>query len=159
MSNNMTLIAKPGVPIIRIERIFGVHRDKVFLAFTQKNILQKWWSPNGEARIKIDCREGGVWKFTDVMSDGQEITFHGIFHEVTAPERIVQTAEFANLGERGHVVLSMYEFFELDDGRTRLLITEAFMNIEDRDAAIASGMEIGLAQSYNSLDTLLQKMK
>jgi uncharacterized protein YndB with AHSA1/START domain len=159
MSNTMTLTAEPGTSIIQIERIFDAPRNKVFLTFTHKEKLEKWWSPNGEAHIKIDAREGGAWKFTDVMSDGQKITFYGIFHEVTSPERIVQTAEFANVGERGHVVLEKYEFTELDDKRTRLLLTEVFMSVEDRDAAIESGMEGGLAQSYDNLENILQETK
>lgn len=158
MSNKTILTAEQGAPIIRIERMFDAPRDKVFAAFVQKDKVAKWWSPGGTARIdELDAREGGTWKFIDIMPDGQEVAFYGSFHEVTAPERIVQTSEFDGLGERGHAVLDRYEFSELDDGRTQLTLTEAYLSLADRDMAIANNMEEGLAQSYVNLDKILEK--
>jgi uncharacterized protein YndB with AHSA1/START domain len=152
MSNKTAITAEPDVPTLRIERTFDAPRDKVFLAFTQKDMLEKWWSPWDTARIELDAREGGAWRFTD-STDGQEVTFYGYFHEVTAPERIVQTTEFAGI-ERGHPVLDRYEFTE-ENGRTLVTITEAFLSVEDRDAAIQSGMESGIVQHYVNLDKVL----
>ncbi|EDK72408.1 Activator of Hsp90 ATPase 1 family protein [candidate division TM7 genomosp. GTL1] len=158
MNNKTVIMAEPGIPIIRIERVFDAPREKVFQVFTQKDKVAKWWSPSNEVRIDaLDAREGGAWKFTHVI-DGQDITFYGVFHEVTAPERIVQTAEFANLGERGHVVLDKYEFTEFKGGQTHMTLTEAYLTTQDRDAALKSGMETGLAQSYINLDTVLREM-
>jgi uncharacterized protein YndB with AHSA1/START domain len=160
MSNKTTLTAEPGSPIIRIERTFDAPPVKVFLAFTLKDKIERWWSPSGNARIDdLDAREGGKWRFTHVMPEGQEITFFGYFHEITPPERIVQTAEFASMPVRGHVVLDKYEFTKLDNGRTHMELTEAFMSVADRDAAVEAGVETGLAQSYLNLDTVLQEMK
>src|SRR5687768_16638871 len=104
MSNKMKITAEPGQPTVRIERVFNAPRQAVFDIFTQKDKLEKWWSPYGNATIEADVREGGAWKF----KDGEEVNFYGFYHEVTAPERIVQTSEFANLPERGHVVLERY---------------------------------------------------
>jgi uncharacterized protein YndB with AHSA1/START domain len=158
MSNKTTITAELGQPTIHIERIFEAPREKVFQLFTQKDQIVKWWSPSGEVRIDaLDARAGGAWKFSDVFND-QEITFFGYYHEVTAPERIVQTAEFANLQERGHVVLDRYEFNELAKDRTQMILTEVFVSTADRDAAIQSGMETGLAQSYSKLDNVLQTL-
>lgn len=159
MSNKTTITAASGASIIRIERVFDAPREKVFLAFTQKDKLKEWWSPGGNARIELDLREGGAWRATDILSDGQEITFYGYLHEVSSPERIVQTAEFANMDERGHAVLDRYEFIELDGGRTRLVLTEAFLSVADRDAAIESGMEGGIVQQHNNLDNVLRNTK
>ena len=160
MSNKTTLTAEAGSPIIRIERTFDAPPARVFLAFTLKDKIKKWWSPSGNARIdEFDPREGGRWRFTHVMPKNQEVTFFGYFHEITSPERIVQTAEFASMPVRGHVVLDRYEFTKLGDGRTQMTLTEAFMSVADRDAAVEAGMETGLVQSYLNLDTVLQEKK
>lgn len=162
MSNKTTIIADPGSPIIRFERVFDAPRDKVFEVFTNKDMLAKWWSPSKTARIdELDVREGGLWKFTDVSPDGSEIAFHGYFHEITPPERFVQTSEFDNLvdiiGERGHTVLARYEFKELPDGQTQYIGTEIYMSADDRDMAIQSGMESGVVQSFNNIDAIFEE--
>lgn len=155
MSNKTTLTTEPNSPIIRIERIFDAPRDKVFRAFTQKDKIEKWWGEN--AQIEVDARDGGAWKFT-ASTDQYEVTFYGFFHEVTAPERIVQTSEFANLGERGHVVLSTYTFTELEDGRTGVLLSEVYSSVEDLQMAVENNMQEGVVRQYNTLDEVFQEM-
>lgn len=151
MSNKMNVTAESGQPIVKIERAFNASRQDVFAIFTQKDKLEKWWSPYGNATIEIDLKEGGAWHF----SEGQEADFYGFYHEVTAPERIVQTSEFGVLPERGHVVLERYEFTEQTDGTTLMTLTEAFLSVEDRDAMLQSGMEEGLSKTYDKIDQLL----
>jgi uncharacterized protein YndB with AHSA1/START domain len=151
MSNKMTITAEPGQPIIRIERAFNAPRTAVFEIFTQKDKLEKWWSPYGSATIEQNFTEGGAWKF----AEGTEVVFYGYYHEISAPERFVQTSEFANLPERGHVVLERYDFTEQADGTTLITLTEAYLSVADRDAALQSGMQEGLAKAYDKADALL----
>lgn len=158
MSNKTTITADPGSPILTITRVFDAPREKVFRAFTQKDTLAKWWSPWGEALVEVDPRAGGAWRFTD-RTGGQDVTFFGYYHDVTAPERIVQTEEFADLGERGHVVLDRYDFNELEGSRTQVVMTSAFLSTEGRDAAVQTGMEKGIIQQHENLDKVLKEMK
>jgi uncharacterized protein YndB with AHSA1/START domain len=158
MSNKTTLTADKNSPIVKIERIFDAPREKVFAAHTEKDKIEKWWGAFGETHAEIDLRVGGAWRFAEVQPDGQEIAFHGIFHEVTAPERIVQTEEFANIPERGHVILDRYEFIDLGDGKTKLILTFTFLSQEDCSLMIESDMESGVVRQYQNLDKLLQEM-
>lgn len=158
MSNKITVTTEPGTSILRVERVFNAPRENVFRVFTDAEKIKRWWSPGGSAVVEIDAREGGAWKFSEKQSDSNGVTFYGVFHEVSSPERIVQTSEFENLGERGHVVLEKYEFTDLGDGRTKLLLTDVFSSLEDLHNAVQSGMEHGLAQSYEKLDILLEEM-
>jgi uncharacterized protein YndB with AHSA1/START domain len=153
--NNTVVSRVSNTAIVRIERIFDAPCEAVFSIFIKKEKLGEWWSPSGKAHIEIDAQPGGAWKFTE----GNGVSFFGFFHEVTAPERIVRTGEFALSPERGHVVLEHYEFTKLDGGRTKLELTEAFLNIEDCDAMLQSGMEAGLAESYKKIDKILQNQK
>lgn len=154
MNNNMVLTAKDNSPIIRIERVFNAPRQAVFDIFTKKDKLEKWWSPYGQATIDFELAPGGAWKFTEAQGG---VTFYGYYHEVTAPERFVQTSEFANLGERGHVVLERYEFTEQPEGTTLMTLTEAYLSVADRDAALQSGMQEGLAKAYDKAQELLNE--
>lgn len=156
MSNPTHFHAEPNSSVLRIERTFNAPREKVFRAFTIASKVKQWWSPGGTARVdEFDVRAGGSWRFADTPGDQEEIVFFGYFHEVTSPERIVQTVEFANLPERGHVVLDRYEFRPLGEGQTQMVLTESYLSVEDRDAAMASGMEAGIASSYEILDRVL----
>jgi uncharacterized protein YndB with AHSA1/START domain len=152
MSNKTTITAERGQPIMQIERIFDAPRKDVFEIFTTQEMLEKWWSPYDQAYIEIDAREGGRWHFTA----GKEVNFYGVIHEFSAPERFVQTEEFGNTGERGHVALDRYEFAELPDGKTKMTLTTTFLSVADRDFALQSGMEVGIIKSHETIDTLLK---
>jgi hypothetical protein len=41
--NKAIVTAKPGEPFVLIERDFNAPRDKVFKAFTTKELVEKWW--------------------------------------------------------------------------------------------------------------------
>lgn len=152
MSNKTTITAEKNSAILRIERIFDAPREQVFKIFTQKDMLEQWWYPYGKAEVEIDAREGGLWKF----SAGEKVNFYGVIHEVSAPERIVQTEEFGGTGERGHVALDRYEFTELPGDRTQMALTTTFLSVADRDMAVQS-MEEGVVKSYLTIDTLLER--
>jgi hypothetical protein len=53
------------------------------------------------------------------------------------------------------VALEKLVLTDLGDGRTRLVATSLGDSFEDRDAMIASGMEVGIREGYERLDELL----
>ena len=68
-------------------------------------------------------------------------------------ERIVQTFTFDGVPDG--VSLETATFKALPGGRTRLTALSVVDSIEARDAMVASGMESGVVQGYESLDDLL----
>jgi uncharacterized protein YndB with AHSA1/START domain len=48
-------------------------------------------------------------------------------------------------------------FEDLGDGRTRLTSTSLVDSFADRDAFLASGMEVGVREGYDRLDELLAR--
>ncbi len=107
---------------------------------------------------KMDVRLGGQWRFINRDSEGREHAFHGVYHEVLAPERIIETFEYEGLPETGHVVLETTRLEELPGGRTRLTIQSVFQSVADRDGMLQSGMEEGLMDTHDRLAELLKKM-
>ncbi len=71
-----------------------------------------------------------------------------MYHEVTAPERTVQTFEFE--GVPGHVLLDTARFEDFD-GKTKLTQQSVFQSVEDRDGMVQSGMEEGSTESMDRL--------
>jgi len=162
MTKNRTKItAEPGKQEIVITREFDAPRELVFKAFTDPGLYIKWLGPRELAMTleKFEPRSGGSWRYIHKDQDGNEFAFHGVNHEVTAPERIIGTFEFEGLPEKGHVVLETARFESLPGNRTKLTNQSVFQSVEDRDGMMQSGMERGVNDSYDRLDELLAKMK
>src|SRR5713226_1827717 len=98
-----------------------------------------------------------MWRYTHTDEKGNAFGFHGVNHEVLAPERLIDTFEFEGMPEKGHVSLETAQFEELPEGRTKLTILVVFQSVADRDGMVASGMEWGIVESYQRLDELLEK--
>jgi uncharacterized protein YndB with AHSA1/START domain len=106
---------------------------------------------------KYESRSGGAYRYFICNRQGKTIAaFNGAIHEVTAPERIIQTFEFEGLPERGHVTLDTVIFEELPDNRTKVTAHSVFRSVADRNAMMQSGVEKGLNEGYRKLDALLQ---
>jgi uncharacterized protein YndB with AHSA1/START domain len=155
--SDLTVTAEPGQHDIVVTRSFDAPRDVVFRAMTDAEYLARWWGLKENETVidHADLRRGGSWRFVERAPDGQEYAFHGVVHDVVAPERFVQTFEFE--GMPGHVCLETTALEERD-GRTLYTSSTVFQSVEDRDGMVESGMEYGLKQSMEALDELLAAM-
>jgi len=152
------VIIEPGRQDIVTRRVFDAPRDVVFRVFTDPELIPEWWGPRRYETIvdHADVRPGGGWRYLNRSAEG-EYGFHGVYHDVTAPERVVQTFEFE--GVPGHVALETALFEELPDGRTQYTGISVFQSVEDRDGMAATDMEEGMRESYARMDQLLEKLK
>jgi len=162
MENETKITAEVGKQELIIIREFDAPRELVFKAFSSPNILEEFFAPEG-VTMKFDFGDivsGGKYRYIQTDDKGNVLcAFKGVIHEVTSPERIIQTAEMEGLPESGHVVLEAMIFESLPNNRTKLTIHDVCRSKADRDAMIASGMENGLVMIFNQLDQLLLKIK
>ena len=156
MANKTEIIAEPGMQELFIKREFDAPRELVFKAHIDPDIYVKWCGPRDLTMTieKWDARDGGSYSFTHER-DGHKYEFLGVYHQIVAPERIIGTFEFTGLPERGHVILGTTRFEDLPDGRCRLVHQSVFQSVADRDGMIASGMERGVNDGYDKLDSIL----
>jgi uncharacterized protein YndB with AHSA1/START domain len=150
------VLTTPSEREIHIERVFDAPRVRVFAAYTDPGLIPEWWGPRGTTTTVdyMDATAGGAWRFVIHDSDGSETGFRGVFREVLAPERIVQTFEWE--GMPGHVSVDTATFEDLGE-RTRVVSTSVFHVPEERDGMLESDMEKGLNDTYDRLDELLAK--
>ncbi len=148
------LVVEPGKQEIWITREFDAPRELVFRAYTDPELLAKWWGPRYLTNDikKLEMRSGGSWRIVQRAPDGGEHGFHGVCHSVIAPERIVQTFEYE--GEPGHVVLETTTFEE-HAGKTSVTSQSVFQSVADRDGMAAAGMESGMNEGFDRLDELI----
>ncbi len=121
-------------------------------------MINEWLGPKDLKMTteKFEAESGGSYRYIHTDNKGQSFAFHGVFHEVTFPERIIQTFEYEG-EEKGHVALETIQFDSLSDNRTRVIAQSLFQSVADRDFMIQSGMEQGVQESHQKLDDLLQK--
>ncbi len=144
-----------------IEREFDAPRELVFKAHTDQELYGQWLGPQGLTTTfeKFEPRNGGSYRFIQKDKDGKVYAFHGVYHEVSPPERTIGTFEYEGLPETGHVSLESAVFEELPGNRTKVVSRSIYLSVADRDGMLQSGMEEGMNSSYSRLDELLEKMK
>lgn len=159
--NKTNIIAEPGKQEMVITREFDAPRELVFKAFTDPELYVQWLGPRDLTMTleTFEPKSGGSWRYIHRDKEGNAYAFHGVNHEVTAPERIIGTFEFEGLPEPGHVILETARFEVLPGGRTRLTVQSVFQSVEDRDGMLQSGMEEGMNDSYARLDELMEKIQ
>lgn len=149
------IIIEPGKQDIVFRRVFDAPRDIVFRALTDPSLVPNWWGPRDHETIVdvMEVRAGGRWRFINRTADGTEYGFHGVFHEITAPERLVQTTEFE--GMPGSVGLETATLTEVE-GKTHYEGVSLFPSVEDRDVNVQNGMEGGARETYERLDEVIE---
>ena len=158
--NKTKMIVKPGIQEVIVIREFNAPRELVFKAWTTPSLYSQWIGPRDHTTLieRMDPKSGGRWGYIQTDPAGGKHAFHGFYHEVTPPERIIDTFEYDNLPEKGHVVFEAINFDELPDKCTRVTERIVFLSVADRDGMVGSGMEMGMVQSHERLDELLAKI-
>jgi uncharacterized protein YndB with AHSA1/START domain len=138
-------------------RVFDAPPALVYRAWTDPDLVRQWMGP---ARLtwtecSMDVRPGGSWRWVQTDGGGS-YRFRGVYHDVAAPERIVQTFEFE--GAPGHVSLES-ALFEPQGGKTLVTMHSVYQSVEDRDAMAASGMEEGMNEGFDRLDAILRELQ
>lgn len=154
---DLEFIIEPGRNDIVIKRTFDAPRDVVFKAATDPNLIPKWWGPRKLETVvdQMEVRPGGRWRFLNRDEDGNEYAFRGVYHDVVAPNRIVQTFEFE--GAPGHVALETLTLEEVE-GKTQYVAQALHQSVEARDAVVQSGMEAGARETIERLAEVVQNL-
>jgi uncharacterized protein YndB with AHSA1/START domain len=121
--------------------------------------MRRWMLPPPGWTLSVcecEARVGGalrlVWKSAEA---DPAMTLQGVFTEVVMHERIVHTETMVlGSGETIGRLVETHEFAE-KGGVTTMRITQAYGSKEDRDGAIASGMDHGMEAGYERLDAVL----
>src|SRR6266481_9964428 len=159
MNNTGTLqVTTPNDREIVLTRVFDAPRSLVLDAMDEPELLKRWLlGPPGWSMVECenDLKVGGAFRHVWRRTDGTEMAMRGVYREVVPPERIVRTEslEFGCDPQAGEQVCTLV--LTEQGGKTMLTLTVLYPSKEARDATIASGMERGVAASYDRLADLL----
>ncbi|HEY7218335.1 MAG TPA: SRPBCC family protein [Candidatus Binatia bacterium] len=155
--NNAGTLSLPSDREIVMERIFNAPRKSLFRAYTDPNLIPRWWGPAGCTTLvdRMDVRPGGAWRFVQSGPGGKRYAFRGLYRGIVPPDWLAYTFEFE--GTPGQVLLETVTFEE-SEGQTKVIANALFDSVDYRDGMLKSGMEQGAAESYDRLAELLQTM-
>jgi uncharacterized protein YndB with AHSA1/START domain len=154
-STTNTEIYQDGTDLV-FERTFDAPREKVWRAFTDPELIPRWWGPNESSTevVEMDVRPGGKWRYISRAAHRDDVTFFGEFLEVSPPERIRWTFMFDvdGLGPQGGP-----ETFTFEDlgGRTRVVSRGHFGSNEAIEGGLATGMVKGALETWDRLAAVL----
>jgi uncharacterized protein YndB with AHSA1/START domain len=85
--------------VVRLTRALRAPPEEVFSAWTEPELLERWWNGVGgwtEAHAEIDLRVGGSYRFTMRDEGGGVDGVGGVYTEVSRPERLSFTWTWEN---------------------------------------------------------------
>jgi uncharacterized protein YndB with AHSA1/START domain len=158
-AGNLTVTAHGDREIV-MTRVFDAPRHLVFDAHTQPELVKRWLGVRGGwtlAVCEIDLRPGGKYRYVwREESKGIEMGMGGVYREIVRPERIACTEQFDDAWYSGEALSTLVL---LDDaGKTTLTLTVRYESSHARDGVLKSGMERGVAESYDVLAEILASM-
>jgi uncharacterized protein YndB with AHSA1/START domain len=143
---------------IVMTRVFDAPRKLVFDAFTKPELVRQWLlGPPGWSMpvCEIDLRVGGAYRYVWRKAGAPDMGMGGVYREVVAPERVVCTEKFDQAWYPGEAVGTLVLVEQ--SGKTTATQTVLYQSQEARDGILKSGMEKGVAASYDRLAELLAR--
>lgn len=155
-----------------ISRTFDAPRTTIWQAFTDPDLMRKWWCPKGVtvAHSKMDLRPGGTYHYCMRTPDGKDMWGRQVYREIEAPERLVFINSFSD--EHGGLtrhpqgptwpieMLSRIDFAEAN-GRTTFTVTwTPYCPTPEEQATFDAGhdgMRGGWAGTLDQLEAYLGK--
>jgi uncharacterized protein YndB with AHSA1/START domain len=154
-STETTTIYSEGSDLV-FERTFDAPREEVWKAFTDADLVPRWWGPHGTTTTvaEMDVRVGGAWRYISRAPDRDDVVFYGEYLEIDPPARFRWTFLFdvEGVGPQGGP-----ETFILEDvgGKTKVTSIGHMGSPEVIEGALATGMVGGAIETWDRLEALL----
>jgi uncharacterized protein YndB with AHSA1/START domain len=120
---------------LRLERTFDASAEAVFDAWTNPEVLRRWWAagPDWETPLaEVDLREGGAYRLS--MHDpgsGATHSVGGEYREIRRPDRLVYTWTWEDMpGSPSEGSVVTVEFAE-SDGRTTVTLVHSGLGTDE----------------------------
>lgn len=157
-SSRRAVVTLPADTQILITREFDAPARLVYRAWTEPDLVRRWWSGDrGEVTsVDIDLRVGGTWRFVMTANAGFEVAFHGEYREIVPAERMVWTEVFEGVPDAE--ALCTVTFTEAG-GLTAVQMLVQHTSQEHRDLHINSGMEDGMQEALDQLEEVAQSLR
>jgi uncharacterized protein YndB with AHSA1/START domain len=139
-----------------VTRHFDAPPHLVFAAWTNPDLLMRWWAPKSFGitflSCEVDARTGGSYRFVfGHPASEQPMAFFGRYLEVIPNAKLVWTNEESPDGQISTVT------FEDLGGRTRLVLHDLYPSAQALDEAMESGSNGAWGEQFTALDAMLSE--
>lgn len=160
------------LPEFVIDRKFNAPRELVWRAWTDPDLLQRWYGPGVETIIhKFELKPDGVWLNEMKMQGGSNYQ-KMIFKEVVEPEKLVwhhcsadedwNIAASPMMPDWPRILLTTVTFTE-ESGVTNVRLAQVPLDATDAEIAcfakMKDGMSGGWGKGYEIIDQVLQELR
>jgi len=150
----------PDKHTLLVEREFDAGLEQVWQAWTNSDILAKWWAPHPFKAItkKMDFRPGGQWHYYMLGPDGSKFWCMTYYLEVDPLKRYTQEDIFCD--EEGINTNQLPEMhwentFTQSGTGTTVRVNITYKSKADMETILSMGFKEGFAAAHNNLDELL----
>ncbi len=161
LTNNFEFEADMATKTIRLSREFNAPVGKVWRAFTEPELAEKWMAPK-PWRIEtkeVDLTVGGVWKYIMAGPEGQQ---HWVYDEYTAIEKESLLSSIGmfcddegNPNRDGSKSYQDIRFSSIDGNRTKVAVQIVLESEDTLNWFMQGGFKEGTAMTYDQLDEIL----
>ena len=161
MTNNFVFEPDLAAKTIHIAREFNAPIEKVWKAWTEPDLIEKWIAPKpwtAETKI-MDFTVGGIWLYAMVSPEGQK---HWSYAEFTAIENGSSISsinmfsdEDGNTAAGAPKSYTDTKFSSIDGNRTKVDVLKTFTDEATVKMFVEMGFKEGTIMGYNQLDELL----
>jgi uncharacterized protein YndB with AHSA1/START domain len=160
MTNNFVFEKDIASKKIHVVREFNAPIEKVWKAWTDPDILEKWWGPKPwVAKTKsMDFKVGGAWLYAMEGPEGQKHWSYVKFTAIEPGRRFAANALFSD--ENGNAapgapVGYWDNKFVAAGNKTKVVVDLSFDEEADFKMLVEMGFEGGFTIGLNQLDELL----
>jgi len=161
MTNKFEFEADIAAKKIKVSREFNAPVEKVWRAFTEPALAEKWMAPKPwkAETVAADFTVGGAWKYLMIGPEGQQ---HWVYDEYTAIENgslISSIGMFCdaegNPNKEGSKSYQDIKFSSIEGNRTKVEVQIVLESEDTLKWFIEGGFKEGSAMTYDQLDEVL----
>lgn len=161
MTNNFEFEANLPAKKIHVSREFNAPVDKVWRAWTDPDLLDKWVGPKPYTAVTkiMDFTVGGIWLYAMVSPEGQKHWVYAQFNAIDNGRAFSSTGMFCdgdgNAIPDGPKSYRETKFSSIDGDRTKVEMLISFEEESTIKWFVEGGFKEGTAMTMNQLDELL----
>ncbi len=155
------------LPEYILDRVFDAPREMVWQAWTDPELLPRWYGPNVETIIhKFDLKPGGVW-LNEMKWSGKSDLSKIVFQEVIPQEKLVWHHSSSDadwniitnpmMADWPRVILTTVTFEDMGP-KTKVQLTWVPLEATDTEIACFAGAMAGMGKGWESGYAILDKL-
>lgn len=156
----MQVSKDPVEKTIHVVRAFDAPAEMVWKAWTESELLDKWWAPKpwkAETK-KMDFRVGGSWVYAMVSPEGMRHWNRVDFTAITPLKSFAATSIFSDedgLPVPDFPTMHWFNEFIPTDSGSKVVVTIRFDKDADMQKIVEMGFEGGFSMALTNLDEIL----